>query len=357
VGVPSRGADEDERFEGGKIVTEQLDDATRRAVDKIQKLLMLAARNPNEAEAALATAKAQELLVAYNLDAATVERENGVSGKRLDENVAGGMYKFQQKLWRHLAELNFCMYWTQRVRRKEIYMWRGRRIWTTFEHRLVGRAVNVVATKNMAQYVNQTVERLCRERVGDGPLTQIRSSYMVAFREGIVDRVCEKIAEKRRTLIKDEERRQADAARRASRAGVSLATTLTVAGLSEREEAANYDFLHGEGAWARKKEAEAEWERNWEKRRKARAKAEAEAERELAEWAAANPEEAAREAAKERARQRRKDSYVPRGRWRFRQTKEEMRRESGGYHAGYEAGEGVGIEPQVGGGDRRIGRG
>ncbi len=335
----------------------QIDDDTRRVVDKIQKLLQLAAKNPNEAEAASATAKAQELLAAYNLDVATIERESGVSGKRLDENVSGGMYKFQQKLWQHVAELNFCMYWTQRVRRRDNFVWRGRRILTTFEHRLVGRATNVAATKNLAGYLHQTIERLCREKVGDGNLTQIRSSFMIAFREGIVDRIVEKIEARRQKVLDEEAKKQADDARRAAAAGVSLSTTLTVAGVTDLERAANYDFLHGEGAWARKIAAEEEWDRGWEARRKRRAAAEAEAERVHAEWAAANPEEAARDEKKRRDQERRRRNRAPRGRYRFRQTKEDMRRESSGYLAGYAAGATVSIEPQVDEDKRRIGRG
>jgi len=60
-----------------------------RVVERVRKLLALAARNPNEAEATAAAAKAQELLAFYNLDMATVENVAGTSGAREDAKVRG----------------------------------------------------------------------------------------------------------------------------------------------------------------------------------------------------------------------------------------------------------------------------
>ena len=331
-----------------------MDEATRKAVDKIEKLMRLAGSNPNEAEATAALEKAQALLVAYNLDMSVVEQASGQSGKRLDEMVSGGMHRYQRNLWRHIAELNFCMYWTQknRVRDGSFQAKKGRK-WT-HEHRLVGRTVNVAATKGMACYLDQTIERLCREMLGGERSMQYYSSDAVAFREGVADRVIEKICDRREGLIKKERRDAAAAAKKAAEAGLSLSKELTISGLTEAEEAGNYDFLNGEGAWAKKKAWEAESDKHWAERRANRAKAEAEAEAAHAAWAAAHPEEAAKEAAKERSRQRAKDRAAERralsggsGRYRFRETKEEIRRGSNAYHEGYKKGAAVGIDPQV----------
>lgn len=51
-------------------------------IHRIEKLMRLADKNPSMAEAASAAAKVQELLEAYNLDAATVERASGKTGAR-----------------------------------------------------------------------------------------------------------------------------------------------------------------------------------------------------------------------------------------------------------------------------------
>lgn len=332
-----------------------MEEETRKAMEKIEKLMRLSASNPNPEEASSALAKAQELLAAYNLDMTTIEQNSGVSGKRLDEMVSGGMYSHQRQLWRNIAELNFCCYWTMKVRTKEGSVQRRRHRAYTHEHRLVGRQINVVATKNMAAYLNSVVVRLCKEKLG----TAHYNSDTIAFREGIVDRVVDKIQERRQTQIDKEERSEAEAARRASRSGVSDARSLTVAKLSETEEQGNYDFLHGEGAWARKKAEEIEYERRWAERRERQAKAQADAEKEHAEWATSHPEEAAaeekRRLAEDRKEQKKWDRRRPR--YRFRETKEEQRKGSSAYHSGWDAGKDISIDPQVDEDKRRISRG
>lgn len=343
-----------------------MDDATRKVVDRIAKLMQLAGKNTNEAEAASAVAKAQELLSAYNLTMEVVNSASGESGKRLDEQISGGAYKYQRRLWKALAELNFCMYLTMRTRVREGTRQAKRKREWTHEHRLIGRRVNVIATKNMASYLNGTIERLCRERLGaqEQGHSQFYSSWAVAFREGVADRVIDKIQDRRAALLKKEERAARAAAKKAreqAREGVSVSTALTLASLHEREEQANYDFLHGEGAWVRKKEWEAEDKKYWAEERRRKAEALAAAEREYAQWAAAHPEEAAAEAKKERQRERAKarrrerryDRGLGYGRY-YSESKEDRRRNSGGYYAGWDVGAGVSIDPQVDGGRRRI---
>lgn len=346
-----------------------MDEATQKAIEKIAKLMQLAGRNPNEAEAASALGKAQELLTAYNLSMAVVEQASGASGRRVDDLVRGGMHKYQRMLWSHIAKLNFCMYWPQKNRYTAAHAAAGisKRKWL-HEHRVVGRQVNVVSTQNMARYLDGTIERLCRERLGGDAHRQYYSREAVAFREGIADRVTEKVLARRRDMEDEEGRKQAEAARQASASGVSLSTSLTIAGLKEREEQANYDFLNGEGAWAKREARMARNAKYWAEETAKRAAAEAAAERELAEWAAAHPEEAAAAEARRRESERREERREERAeerraarrtgrRYRFRETAADMRRDSGSYAAGYEAGERVSIDQQVGDKDqKRIGK-
>jgi hypothetical protein len=338
-------------------MTNEYDEATQKAMDKIEKLMRLASSNPNEAEAASALSKAQELLAAYNLDLSAIEANSGASGKRLDAMVTGGMHRYQRSLMKSIAQLNFCMYWTMKVPVKagSAQAKRGRQF--THEHRLVGRQVNVIQTRNMADYLNSTIERLCRDKLRDdglSPQSQFYSAWAIAFREGIADRVIEKLVRRRRANVDEEAQKAAEAARAASAAGTSSATGLTLASLVKREEAANYDFLHGEGAWARR---EAEWassEKLWAERRVQEAAARAAAEKSYAEWAVAHPAEAA-QAEAERAAAARKAEKAEAAkaarrsgrRYSFRQTGEELRRNSGGYAAGYEAGKHISIDPQT----------
>lgn len=309
-----------------------------KVTERIQKLLNLAAKNPNAQEAASAAAKAQELLAAYNLDLATVEQGGG-SGKREDARVRGGMYTYERELWDAVARLNFCMYFTSRE-----YKWKLRGYSIKFQHRVVGRVVNTTATQNMAGYLLQTIERLCRERFTENSQFFMREA--VAFREGMADNVIERLLERRRHLISEEQRKAADAekaARKAARAGVSTATALTISSVIKSEHEANYDFLHGEGAYARRQADSL-------RRQKERAKADAEAEAAYAAWAAAHPEEARKEAAKERARQRKAEQReaLGLGRGRYRgPTDAERRRSSGHYYQGYDKGAEIGLEQQA----------
>jgi len=319
----------------------QMDEATLKAIDRIEKLMKLAGNNPNPQEAASALARAQELLAAYNLDMAVVEAASGQSGKRTQESISGGGFAWQRRLWRHIAQLNFCMYFTMKVRVKPGSYAEKRKRTFTSEHRLVGRVVNVQQTIAMAEYVRQVIERLRRKRFG----SDTKSSDAFAYREGVADAIVDKVVARREEREAKEQADAQAAKDRAAAAGVSLATALTLSTLKERETDANYDHIYGEGASARRRADEA-------KRRQRIAEAEAAAEKEWVEWSAAHPEEAqkmaAEEAKKERARQKRRArSFGGYGRGRFRETKEEQRRGSDSYYHGLADGETVGIDPQA----------
>lgn len=305
---------------------------TEKVVAKIEKLLRLGEGNANEAEAAAALSKAQELLALYNLDMATIEQASGkADGKRSDEQTAAGAHKYQRALWQRLADLNFCWYWTE-----QRTVPKGTKTERRYEHRVVGRQVNVITTKNMALYLNATIDRLCREHIG-GVNSLFYSSAAVAFREGVADRVFEKIRAKRREMQAAEAKAKKEAESKASGTGTSLVVTLN--DVAQREWAANYDFLYGEGAWARSQARAAESRAKQEAAMKA-------ADEAYAAWAAANPKAAAKKEAAEKARAER--------RWReYRETAQDRRKRTDAYRAGYKAGENVSLDPQV---ERKEGR-
>src|SRR5690606_299559 len=113
-------------------------------------------------------------------------------------------------LWRAIAELNYCMYWNQYVWDKDKIRrtkWGKEKGGWRFQHRVVGRTVNVVATKNMAEYIQGTIERLTRERLhGEGK--NFFTAWAIRFREGIADEVITKIYERRKQLIEEERLRR-----------------------------------------------------------------------------------------------------------------------------------------------------
>lgn len=296
-------------------------DAPSEVLDRIKKLLNLAAKNSSEGEASLALAKAQELMEQWNLTEGQVERETGGSGRREEELVEGGFYRYQRELWEAIADLNFCMYWTQQYRRESGVDRFGRRALMGRRHRLIGRRLNVATTIAMARYLEATIERLSRERFPDRRV----DNFTMSYREGMAYRLREKLEDRRRSNLEREAAAQAEAS---DRAGVSTSTALTLGSVSEQEEAANYDFAHGEGAWAKKKARRAKYAEE------ARVRQEA-----YTAWAAANPEEArAEEEKREKAMKRLRRSASNR---RFGKV------DDGAFWAGADAANEVGIDPQA----------
>lgn len=319
-------------------MTQELDEDQLKALEKVEKLMRLAAKNTSPEEAASATAKYQELLVAYNLDMSQVGKHGAAADQRREQQVIrGGMYTWQREMWSQVARLNFCLYWCiehqfdREIRRRH---WSGEMQTRTvrgkeFRHTVVGKAINVRATLTMTSYLEQAIERLVKERY---PLNSQRfMREAVAYREGIADTIYWKLDKRRRTLIEQEERRQAD---ELARRGVSTSNALTIGSLVEQENDANNDFLHGEGWSARQRAARAE-----------RAERMRRAEEEYTRWAEAHPEEAAREAkaARKRARGRSGGGQGSRG----GQTARDRRTGSSEYWQGRDRGESISLDQQM----------
>lgn len=323
-------------------ITADLTDEQRRAIEQVEKLMRLAGKNTNQNEAAAATAKAMEILAKFNLDLSIVEQNSGASsGKREDTKFEGGLYHYQRDVWEAVARLNFCFYWNQ-------YNWdpskksrsaRQRRLRAAgisteggyvFQHRVVGRTVNVMATKNMADYLLSTIERMARERFPEP--SQFFTRRAVSYREGLAEAVIGKIYDRRRHLLKEDEKREREAKRAAEkmqREGVSTATTLTLSTLRKSEHDANIDFIYGEGTSAR-----------WAAEEAAQAEAQRKAEEAYTQWAKANPEEAAKKEEERRKARRRGGG----GRASYRETKS---RDNGAYYEGQDAGKSISIDPQA----------
>lgn len=311
-------------------ITADLTPEQRRGIDQIEKLLRLAGKNQNENEAAAATAKAQELLTRLNLDMSIVEANSGASsGKREDTKFEGGLYHYQRDVWEAVASLNFCMYWNQYNWDKDKSL-RRRRASYTFQHRVVGRTVNVVVTKNMADYLLSAIERLTRERFPES--SQYFTRRANSYREGLAETVIGKIYDRRRHLLAADKKAERDAKRAAEkleRDGVSTATGLTLSTLRKSEHDANTDFIYGEGTSAK-----------WAAQEAAAARAQEQRDREYTKWAKANPEEATKKE-EERRKARRSGGY---GRASYRDRKA---RDHGAYYEGQDKGRDISIDPQA----------
>ncbi len=293
----------------------------QKVMEQIQKLLNLAAKNPNEHEAAQAAAKAQELLSRYNLDVSTIEKAaDAKAGKREQAMVDGGTYAYQRELWKAVAELNYCVHWVQpyRVFTKSKRVGTGKDRFTTEghvtkqRHMIVGRMVNTQATIALAQYLQAAIERVTLERLGLRHNLQISgqaissdlnaqrfSNWAVSFRKGCAKRVLEQLQDKRSMILAAEAKKTRADEARAKRAGISTATGMTLKELSKAEREANYDFMYGEGEWAA-----------LQARRAEAAKKAKEEQAAYTRWAKAHPEEAR---AKEEEERKKARSY--RGGW------------------------------------------
>lgn len=332
-----------------------------RDLDVVQKLLAKAAKTEHEPERDAFLAKAQQIMLRRNWTTAEVERAAGrADGKREEQRVEGGFYLWQRELWREVARLNFCFHFVEEYRKKldvpTTYRYRGaERLpeseWRTIthqmkkRHRLIGRAVNVAAATGMAQYLEGAIDRALAENIhqkGD----ERYKPWANAFREGATSRLLEKIRRMQR-LAETKEEKARKAAAPADPGGGRGTRALTLTDVKQQEEQGNYDFVHGDGAWAK---LQAELAADAERRRLMQEAYTA--------WAAANPKEAMS-----------KFEYThtdgttwcysgrTRGGGRSYENSKEWKRDPRAYAAGRDAGDKISLAAQVDGNKRRIGRG
>lgn len=210
--------------------------APEHVLDRLEKLLRMA-ESPNEHEAAVAMSKAQQIMDDFNIDAATLGKSaKGKQGApRKDEKSKGGLYGWQRDLWKAVAEMNFCRYWSIKGLGKG----------SVYEHRLLGSTVNVKSTQIMANYLQQAVERLAKDEAKLRGVN-VFCSDMIGFREGIADRVVERLQALRQERIREADRKKREDAARASHPGsAGSSTALVLSDVMQSEEDLNNDHLHG----------------------------------------------------------------------------------------------------------------
>lgn len=316
-------------------------------IDRIGKLLAKAAASKFPEERDLFQSRAMQMIADNNLDMAAIEMggNSAKAAKRTDEKRAGGLYNWQRDLWRAVAELNFCMYFNlytynpDKVSKYWARKYGGvanvpeyKRGGYTFQHRLVGRTVNVTLTQTMAEYLEGAIERHLKEALHDRG-EHLFSEWANGFRTGAADEVVNKLIQRRHEVLAEEKAKemQRDAELRAKgAAGHSTDRGITLASVAETEKAGNYDMIHGEGAYAQLLANRARWaeERRIEEER-------------YAKWAKENPEEARRrEAALEKEYRR-----YSRTSWNAGMGKTKY--DKGGYNSGSSAGRKISIDPQM----------
>lgn len=206
-------------------------------IARIKKLLALAENNSNENEAAMASAKALELMESYNIDMAVL----GKSGKgrqgapRKDNKEKGGLYGWQRDLWKEAAELNMCSYWSIKGTQKG----------AVYEHRILGSEVNVIATKILAEYLQGTVERLAKAYAKDMGYSSCFVREAIAYREGMANRLTQRLRDKRRQRIEEEARKAREDAVRTKHPGAAPGTSVALVDVVQSEQDLNSDYTYG----------------------------------------------------------------------------------------------------------------
>ena len=345
----------------------QLDAQQRKVLPRIEALLRLYDRSKDSdkphdlEEAASAMAKAQELLVAYNLSADMVG-QGGDDGVREEQKLVGGGREYERDLWRAVAELNFCLYFASGGNKVTAYK-RTRADGSKYIereskyqhlHRLVGRKVNVMSTVSMAKYLEEAIERLVEERIGPDNARERWMRHNIVFREGAASTLSYKLTLRREELMAAEDRKRAEAEERAqaaSTAGVSTSTALTIQSHAQAEKDANNDHANG---WAPGKTAanRAEYQSRMAKRAEEAARVRAEHTR----WCEDHPEEARAQAEAQRKEQEAAEKREARnaarrtGSYRWTKADERAHEEQGYYRAGREAAERISIDQQMSGG-------
>lgn len=301
-------------------------------INRVRKLLALAANNPSQAEADSATAKAQALMAEYNIEMSSVGEEapktaDATREKRTTEIQAS--HEWQISLMAALAKNNFCHHWVtaRRARRED---GTGKERMRT-KHNLIGRQANVAVVIEMYRYLVGTMDRLSAEAgYTDGRDRSTRSWY-----QGCVDRLTSRLDDQRRASEAESRARRADPAR-------GSGTDLVLSDVYSSEEDLNNDLMHdyppGTTA-ARSRESEARMEvlrAQWAAERAVSGPvvvARAEPPKPLTE------KQRAKEEAKE---QRWQDAYYR------RQQKEAAKTDNHAYSSGSSAGRGIGLDKQVG---------
>ena len=199
-----------------------------KVIATIQKLLARAStkRGSTEDEADSFLKGAQELMAKWNLDMAAIEAagtsHDDTGHVRVKEEMQGrAMYKWQQQLAKYVAEANFCYHmlkaeeeyvdgYYRRDGKKikpEDHTWDDEYVrghWkTTKRNVFVGRKANVITAQLMFQYLTRTIE----DNLPFTDNSQRLSRSAMSWKEGCADRLCERLAARRKDLIKQHDAR------------------------------------------------------------------------------------------------------------------------------------------------------
>ena len=291
--------------------------------DKIRKLMASgeSKKATNEVEAQIFLDKAQSLLEQHGLSLLELEKMGKKQDhSRSDSRLTGGLYKWQRVLWKDVAETNYCMYWSIKGLTKG----------SKYEHRVLGSKLNALVVRQLAEYLQEAVERITRERFENNPNLYF-SSAANAYREGMADRLARRLRDRMW-----QRKQEADKAKAAD------STALTVADVEDAEYWANQDYMYGWAPGTAAKNAaeqkirSAKWYAEYQAKEAAKKAAD-----EL--FKKTDPEGWAKEQARKKAEQDKQDKKYGSFRYRIRSTKPK----DPAYYEGYDKAQDISLDRQV----------
>lgn len=201
---------------------------------RIRGLLNLA-NHPDtpEHEAAAAGARVQAMVEEYNLDLDNISTSHtDERGKEMHTSAA--MYMYQRDLMKAVAEMNFCMWWVD-----EVYAESNGKTRKVKRHVLLGRKVNVVASKLLYDYLIGTMDRLL-------PYTGMdkRGKSALLWLEGCSDRLQARFMKARvQRELEAKRKAEEDKARAQHPSYAGNGTALTLVELVKNEYELNHDVM------------------------------------------------------------------------------------------------------------------
>jgi hypothetical protein len=202
-------------------------------IDRVRKLMALAAdgSGATEAEASTAAAMAAAIMEEHGLAMAAVVAGGGQGEGRTSENVVGGaFFNYQTELMEAVAESCFCFV-------EVTGKLRGRHV-VRDGFRIIGRVSAVASTQVLFDYLDGTIMRLCREAKPEVPKW---------FRRGMAERIGERLKQRHAEKLAEQEaaaKAQRDAAAAAG-SGNGTALTVTLVDYQQDERDLNEDLRRG----------------------------------------------------------------------------------------------------------------
>jgi hypothetical protein len=178
----------------------------KKIIERIKKLLALAANNSNESEAAAAAEKAQALLIEHNLSMSELGDSSTHDKTIADNDLLTYRAAWIKSLLVTTAELCLCGYYSTAFPKEwveskgwhkdAVKLLAGGNSRIYLKHTFIGKEVNILVAKNLASYLITVMQDICeqeRKKVPSSERTPFTFSFMNACSARLVRRIRDRI--------------------------------------------------------------------------------------------------------------------------------------------------------------------